>query len=72
MVNNTVSYLGRLNGVILIVHRRRWTGHVVNLINLCPKRLRDVMTDELKVRSIEQVLRANGRSKQVSTANDNP
>lgn len=50
-------HLGGLDGVVLVVHRRGRARHVVDLVHLCPEWLRDVVTDELKVGPVEQVLR---------------
>lgn len=50
-------HLGGLDGVVLVMHRRGRARHVVDLVHLCSEWLRDVVTDELKVGSVEQVLR---------------
>lgn len=43
------SYLGGLDGVVLIVHGGGWACHVVDLVHLRPKGFGDVMPHELEI-----------------------
>ena len=47
--------LHRLDGVVLVVHRRRRARHVVDLVNLDKELLCDVVADDLKVGLANQV-----------------
>ena len=48
--------LDRLDRVVLVVHRRRGAGQVVDLVDLGEERLADVVPQQLEARMVEQVL----------------
>ena len=48
--------LHRLNRIMLIMHRRRGTSKIVNLIKLPPKRLSNIMKNETKATIIKNII----------------
>eukprot|EP00197_Chlamydomonas_leiostraca_P003887 CAMPEP_0202867288 /NCGR_PEP_ID=MMETSP1391-20130828/9101_1 /ASSEMBLY_ACC=CAM_ASM_000867 /TAXON_ID=1034604 /ORGANISM="Chlamydomonas leiostraca, Strain SAG 11-49" /LENGTH=416 /DNA_ID=CAMNT_0049547319 /DNA_START=82 /DNA_END=1333 /DNA_ORIENTATION=+ len=47
--------LGSLDGVPLVVHRGGWARQVIDLVDFQLDRLRDIVTDELKVRLVQKM-----------------